>query len=224
MRALLTTGADKDLAENRGATPLFIAVQEGHDACARALLDAGADKDLARTDGCNPLLIAAQCGHDASVRLLIERDADVDVEIAMRANGRTPLIVAADIGNDSTVGVLLSAGANSTAETTAEHFEIPAGSTALSMSPSPSSGDTGVGPWGTHEDGEHCPWRRARQGTNNYAKAVRLLEMHGSAYSCGGLKPPYSRTWQRERRSRSGRRIRPRRPSLSSRRSTRRGR
>ena len=44
MRALLDAGADKDLAKNTGATPLYIAAQNGHDAVVRALLDAGADK------------------------------------------------------------------------------------------------------------------------------------------------------------------------------------
>ena len=44
MRALLDAGADKDLADNIGATPLLIAARKGHDAVVRALLDAGADK------------------------------------------------------------------------------------------------------------------------------------------------------------------------------------
>ena len=43
MRALLDAGADADLNE-RGATPLFIASTEGHDAIVLPLLDACADK------------------------------------------------------------------------------------------------------------------------------------------------------------------------------------
>ena len=46
VRALLDAGADKNLADNDGDTPLFTAAQNGHDAVVRTLLDAGADKDL----------------------------------------------------------------------------------------------------------------------------------------------------------------------------------
>ena len=76
MRTLLDAGADKDLAQNVGANPLYIAAQNGHDAVVRALLDAGADKDLAAHVGATPLFVAAQEGHDAVVRALLDAGAD----------------------------------------------------------------------------------------------------------------------------------------------------
>ena len=44
VRALLDAGADKDLANNNGATALHVAVKDGHDAIVRMLLAAGASK------------------------------------------------------------------------------------------------------------------------------------------------------------------------------------
>ena len=50
VRLLLDAGADKDLADNYGVTPLIIAAAVGHDAVVRTLLNAGADKNLADND------------------------------------------------------------------------------------------------------------------------------------------------------------------------------
>ena len=45
---LLEAGCDKDKAREGGATPAFMAAQEGHADCLRLLLEAGCDKDKAR--------------------------------------------------------------------------------------------------------------------------------------------------------------------------------
>ncbi len=42
MRALIEAGADINKAEDAGATPLFIAAQQGHAAIIQILRDAGA--------------------------------------------------------------------------------------------------------------------------------------------------------------------------------------
>ena len=59
VRHLVEVGADKDQAQNQGATPLFIAAENGHLDVVRHLVDVGADKDKARDDGATPLFIAA---------------------------------------------------------------------------------------------------------------------------------------------------------------------
>ena len=47
MRALIEAGADVNKAMDDGATPLYVAAQEGHEAVVRALIEAGADVNKA---------------------------------------------------------------------------------------------------------------------------------------------------------------------------------
>ena len=60
-----------DQANEGGATPLYIACRNGHEACARLLLEQGAAVDQAAHDGGTPLIIACQLGHEACARLLL---------------------------------------------------------------------------------------------------------------------------------------------------------
>ena len=88
VRALLDAGADKDLANNDGATPLFIAAHDGHDAIVRTLLGAGADKDRASNDGYTPLMAAAAFGHVEVARVLLAAGAN---KTKKDASGKTAL-------------------------------------------------------------------------------------------------------------------------------------
>ena len=72
MRALIEAGADVNKATDVGATPLYIAAQNGHEAVVRALIELGADINKAKDDGWTPLFIAAEKGHETVVRALIE--------------------------------------------------------------------------------------------------------------------------------------------------------
>ena len=55
----MEVGADKDQAVNSGATPLFIAAENGYLDVVRHLVQVGADKDQAQSEGATPLFIAA---------------------------------------------------------------------------------------------------------------------------------------------------------------------
>ena len=64
------------MARDNGATPLFVAAQNGHETMVRALIEMGADVNKAMDDGVPPLLIAAYNGHEAVVRALIDLECE----------------------------------------------------------------------------------------------------------------------------------------------------
>jgi ankyrin repeat protein len=76
-------GADVNKANNRGATPVWIAAQEGHEAVVRCLVaELGADVNQADNRGDTPVLIAAHQGHEAIARLLAAFGADTSELLA----------------------------------------------------------------------------------------------------------------------------------------------
>ena len=95
VRVLLEWGADVNKAMDKGATPLFIAAQNGHETVIRSLIEFGAEVNKAKDDGATPLFMATQKGHRAVVRALIEFGADVN---KARDDGATPLLMAAQNG------------------------------------------------------------------------------------------------------------------------------
>ena len=101
-------GADINQAAESGATPLYIACQEGQLECVRLLLEAGAAISQARDNGATPLFMACQQGHLECARLLLEASAAVD---QARDDGVTPLLIACEKGHLDIVRLLLEASA-----------------------------------------------------------------------------------------------------------------
>lgn len=130
-----------------GATPLFLAAQEGHCGLVQLLITTGAALDLSDEDGISPLYIAAYQGHNDVVEILLEAGADPNqlgkdstsplyiasqegyaniVEMlaergadinAADREGTTPLLMAAQEGRTASVAVLLSYGSGVDATT-----------------------------------------------------------------------------------------------------------
>ncbi len=109
VRALIDGGADVNVRQGDGATPLHWAVHRNNLATARLLLDAGADPNAANDLGATPLWLAAENGSARMTELLLDAGADPDRTLAI---GETPLMVAARSGATETVARLLDAGAN----------------------------------------------------------------------------------------------------------------
>lgn len=109
VQVLLNNGADVNLCMENGASPLYVACQEGHDAVVDILLSKGANINLCMEDGASPLIVASRNGHDITVKYLLNYGADIN---SYMTNGASPLFIACQEGHLSTVKLLLSSGAN----------------------------------------------------------------------------------------------------------------
>jgi ankyrin len=119
----------RDVIDVCGATPLHLAVQEGHTDVVRALLDRGADANsrlyvedgpaamerdynpLIYTEGATPIHLACRKGHEGIVRLLLDRGASATNRVA---ETWTPLHFAAKYGHGraNIVRLLVDKGAH----------------------------------------------------------------------------------------------------------------
>ena len=107
-RCLVQAGADKDVANDLGWTPMHFAASHGHKDTVRCLLEACADKDKADLGGYTPMHCAATSGHKDTVGCLVEAGADKD---KVNHAGYTPLHEAAKSGHEDIVRSLVKAGA-----------------------------------------------------------------------------------------------------------------
>jgi ankyrin repeat protein len=96
---------------DNGATPLFVAAQNGHETVVRLLAtECQADVNQARDNGATPLLIAARKGYKTIVRVLAtECQADVN---QADDDGVTPLLIACAAGTRTIAKLLLKANAD----------------------------------------------------------------------------------------------------------------
>lgn len=79
MRFLLQRGANPNVRDRNGTTPLQIAVRLGHIDGVEALIKGGADVDISDASGETPLMTAVHQRNVELVRTLLEEGADPDV-------------------------------------------------------------------------------------------------------------------------------------------------
>jgi ankyrin repeat protein len=107
---LIAIGADLEVTNCHGETPLMIAGHRGLWRNVRLLLDAGANaKAVEPGRDLTPLHFAVGSGDVKTLRVLLSADVDVD---AMSRAGYTPLLLAVDRGFAAPVALLLRAGAD----------------------------------------------------------------------------------------------------------------
>ncbi|CAE7578224.1 unnamed protein product, partial [Symbiodinium sp. CCMP2456] len=109
VQLLLEAGADKNLCDMHGCSPLLNAAKIGHTPVVRLLLEAGALVDLPNSGGRTALMCAASEGHQAVLQLLLEAGAHKD---ARDNRGNTALIYSAMGGHARVAELLLEAGAD----------------------------------------------------------------------------------------------------------------
>ena len=78
LETLEKLGADLNLANNEGTTPVFIAAQNGNIPMMEALVKLGADINIYNKCGATPLFIVSQNGCKKSVEFLISKGAQWD--------------------------------------------------------------------------------------------------------------------------------------------------
>ena len=110
VETLLGAGADPQVRDTKGETPLYWAVRSGHTGVIEALLAAGADLKAQGVYGDTPLHFAARdCWNSAVIQTLLAAGADPKVR---DRNGHTPLHWAAKNESPVMIEVLLTAGAD----------------------------------------------------------------------------------------------------------------
>jgi ankyrin repeat protein len=114
IQTLLAHGAQVNIADIVGETPLILALQQNNEASARLLLAAGADVGASDRRGMTPLIAAAQGGGSGAIISTLlgagaVRDARMD-------DGGTALSWAAFYGNVPALQVLLTAGSDPNAK------------------------------------------------------------------------------------------------------------
>ena len=112
VRALIASGADVNVKDKDGVTPLMRAASAGRADIVRLLLANGADVN-ATTSGVTALMMASLGGYPDAIRPLLAAKADVR---ARDNQGRTALMAAASSGNADAVEALLKSGADVAAE------------------------------------------------------------------------------------------------------------
>ena len=101
---LVSLGADVNLGDNNGHTPLHTAARIGNTEAAQALIfAAGSVVDLPDEAGSTPLHMAASSGHGETVEALLSANADPN---ARDVNRQTPLDLA-DIEGHAEVARIL---------------------------------------------------------------------------------------------------------------------
>jgi ankyrin repeat protein len=108
-RMLLEAGANPNIADNTGNTPLVSSILTRRPAAARLLLEAGAVPNQRGAGGVTPLMAAASVDDVATARLLLEHDDDLETR---SDDGATALVHAARRSQAKMVLFLLSAGAD----------------------------------------------------------------------------------------------------------------
>lgn len=113
---LLGAGADPDIGNDYGVTPLFLAIKNRSVEMVDILLEAGADTEVGLWSGETPLMTAAKAGNTQVVGLLLARGVDVNAREPRR--GQSALMWAISFGNPDVARVLIEHGAEVEARTT----------------------------------------------------------------------------------------------------------
>ena len=132
---LIAAGANVNSSNALGATPLWLAADNGSAGGSAAMVDhlltAGATPNVALLRGETPLMTASRTGATAAVRSLLAAGASINV--AEHTRGQTALMWAVAQGHHSVVDTLLQHGADASARSTVRRRLVHADNTNASQ-------------------------------------------------------------------------------------------
>lgn len=106
---LLANGADPNVVDDNGNTPLHFAALIGDAVITDALLNRGADPNRSNNNGCFPLHYAVDSGDRSTVEVLLRREAFQNV---VDNDGCTPLHRAVMNNDQGMIDLLVRAGSD----------------------------------------------------------------------------------------------------------------
>ena len=116
--SLLAHGADPNLVDRQGWSPLLLACEKGHAIICQHLLEAGSRVEVRSNQDMNALHLACRDGNIAIVRLLLDvrkrphNNSDVEARSVTKDGVTTPLHLAARGGHEDCVRALLEQSAD----------------------------------------------------------------------------------------------------------------
>jgi ankyrin repeat protein len=169
------------VANELGATPLWLAAAQGSAAMVAKLLDAGANPNVALEEGETPLMAAARTGTLEAIKLLAARGADVNASEHLRK--QTALMWAAANGRADVVRTLIELHAELDARSATRSLVVNTGLQA---------GSGGYNPPGQadHEEGGFTPLLfAARRGGVESARLLLEAGANVNAPAADGASP-----------------------------------
>ena len=109
IRDLVEGGANPNVRNDEGSTPLMLSIVSGTEEGVRALLEGGADPNLTLDNGSTAVHMATATGQTVLLRITLEHGGDPNVK---DEEGMTPLMMASMWSRADTVTALAEAGAD----------------------------------------------------------------------------------------------------------------
>jgi len=135
LERLIETGADVNVTDVQGSTPLHAAARAGAADRIETLIAAGANLEARDRWGHSPLHVACACDQPEAVRVLVLRGADVYAKDGPLLDGDTPYEVAASFGFKEACEVLKATERRRYKLAAGDSRMIPADSILLKVTP-----------------------------------------------------------------------------------------
>ncbi len=110
IKYLLAGGADPNIANDYGVSPLIQAIQNRSNTAVKMLLGSGTNPNATRWDGVTPLMMAAKIGVTEVIESLLAHHADINAKEPRR--GQNALMWAISFGQPSAARILIENGAD----------------------------------------------------------------------------------------------------------------